>query len=790
MKRWSRILTAKVRAEAFSVANTTDAYEPSPRTRPKAKSRGWRLRAASGSICMDSARLHLARADDALRDLGVLCARGRRPDPAVSAPLFAAVRAALDAAELGLSEQESAPTAPTPAPLLSSPLRVLLAQAESRVLDAETAYNECASKPSTVQGLALLRRAHEDRAIANSAVQSARDAINSASEAVWGSWTASAIALAIARCDAALFATIPLPLSPLNHSDSTKRIMEFSRRIRGLVIKSILTDSENVNAAAAQIESVVAVAFVLFYIYRDLCGVAAVLEALDDSRIQDLSEVWKLVPVECARALQSLRDLTETENFDDIVTLTSDLLTHHYRGPNCRAVIPNILDFISAWPTSAEDVATANNILLLCAGFPGADARVLLESGNISQLLYGPPQYPEVDAAVFVRPMPVPWLLKPDIPVLDDLSRLPDGDLRCMHWVLESHISVLDVEDAEEGGLETAVHPKVDRDASADSDAWSAKSGDSKEALEALADIDPAIVSKLLVAGGGNAPPIAGVSDSALNTSFTGVTTGGVIDDLSALGQESWSDGGEERTSTDDEEYQARFNALSALLPKPPEDTPNKVAPSAVREAVRAVITFSTEEKPRKFTETIELQIGLKNYDPQRDKRFSGTVRLPNIPRPQMKICILADARDADHAKEISLDSMSVEDLKKLNKNKKAIKKLAKKYDQFLASEALIKQIPRLLGPGLSKAGKFPTPVTQQDNLGEKVSEIKATIKFQLKKVLCLGVAVGHVKMTEDELVANIMMSINFLVSLLKKNWQNVKSLFIKSSMGKPVRLY
>jgi large subunit ribosomal protein L10Ae len=46
---------------------------------------------------------------------------------------------------------------------------------------------------------------------------------------------------------------------------------------------------------------------------------------------------------------------------------------------------------------------------------------------------------------------------------------------------------------------------------------------------------------------------------------------------------------------------------------------------------------------------------------------------------------------------------MSVDDLKKLNKNKKLVKKLAKKYDAFLASEALIKQIPRLLGPGLSK---------------------------------------------------------------------------------------
>ena len=36
----------------------------------------------------------------------------------------------------------------------------------------------------------------------------------------------------------------------------------------------------------------------------------------------------------------------------------------------------------------------------------------------------------------------------------------------------------------------------------------------------------------------------------------------------------------------------------------------------------------------------------------------------------------------------------------------------------------------------------------------------------------------------------SLQMSINFLVSLLKKNWQNVKSLYIKSSMGKPYRLY
>jgi hypothetical protein len=49
-------------------------------------------------------------------------------------------------------------------------------------------------------------------------------------------------------------------------------------------------------------------------------------------------------------------------------------------------------------------------------------------------------------------------------------------------------------------------------------------------------------------------------------------------------------------------------------------------------------ILEGAKAKPRKFSETIELQIGLKNYDPQKDKRFSGTVKLPHIPRPKMKV--------------------------------------------------------------------------------------------------------------------------------------------------------
>ncbi|AQZ13155.1 RPL1B (YGL135W) and RPL1A (YPL220W) [Zygosaccharomyces parabailii] len=216
----------------------------------------------------------------------------------------------------------------------------------------------------------------------------------------------------------------------------------------------------------------------------------------------------------------------------------------------------------------------------------------------------------------------------------------------------------------------------------------------------------------------------------------------------------------------------------------------SKINSSHVRDHVKELLKYSTETKKRNFLETVELQVGLKNYDPQRDKRFSGTLKLPECPRPNLSICIFGDAFDVDRAKSCGVDAMSVEDLKKLNKNKKLIKKLAKKYSAFIASEVLIKQVPRLLGPQLSKAGKFPTPVSHADDLYGKVTDVRSTIKFQLKKVLCLAVAVGNVEMEEGILVNQILMAVNFLVSLLKKHWQNVGSLVIKSTMGPSYRLY
>jgi len=213
----------------------------------------------------------------------------------------------------------------------------------------------------------------------------------------------------------------------------------------------------------------------------------------------------------------------------------------------------------------------------------------------------------------------------------------------------------------------------------------------------------------------------------------------------------------------------------------------SKLQGETLKESVHKVLH---ERKKRRFLETVELQIGLKAYDTAKDKRFSGSVVLPYACRPNLKVCVLGDEVHCDEAKEAGLDFLGIEDLKKFKKDKKMVKKLAKQYDAFFASPAVIRQVPRLLGPGLNKAGKFPTLIEHKTPLKEKVDQLKCTVKFQLKKVTCMAVAIGNVKMSDADLELNIRLAVNFLVSLLKKNWQNVKCLYIKSSMGPSHRIY
>merc|ERR1711881_837219 len=92
------------------------------------------------------------------------------------------------------------------------------------------------------------------------------------------------------------------------------------------------------------------------------------------------------------------------------------------------------------------------------------------------------------------------------------------------------------------------------------------------------------------------------------------------------------------------------------------EQNPSRIP----HETIKSILDES-QQKKRKFTDTIELQVVLKNYDTQKDKRFAGSIKLPNVPRPRMSCCILGDAKHVGQAKAAGIPCMDVEGLKSFN---------------------------------------------------------------------------------------------------------------------------
>eukprot|EP00034_Subulatomonas_tetraspora_P000774 GABW01001042.1.p2 GENE.GABW01001042.1~~GABW01001042.1.p2 ORF type:complete len:94 (+),score=22.57 GABW01001042.1:27-308(+) len=84
----------------------------------------------------------------------------------------------------------------------------------------------------------------------------------------------------------------------------------------------------------------------------------------------------------------------------------------------------------------------------------------------------------------------------------------------------------------------------------------------------------------------------------------------------------------------------------------------SKISSEQLQKTIELMLKQS-QEKGRKFTESVELQISLKNYDPRKDKRFAGTLVLPHVARRNLHVCVFGDVVHLDAAKEAGVDCLS-----------------------------------------------------------------------------------------------------------------------------------
>ena len=195
-------------------------------------------------------------------------------------------------------------------------------------------------------------------------------------------------------------------------------------------------------------------------------------------------------------------------------------------------------------------------------------------------------------------------------------------------------------------------------------------------------------------------------------------------------------------------------------------------------------------EKERKFKESLELYITLKDIDVKKGFALNEVIQLPNQMSKPAAVCVMASGDMGLKAKEAKADEVLDNDnVNKLAEDKRASRKLINKYDFFLADTKLMPVVGKSLGQLLGPRGKMPTPVPFNAPIESFLSRFKTSFSVRVKNSLSISCKVGDSEMDEHQVAANAMAVINNLKGKFPNGDKNIRKYMIKTTMGKAVKL-
>ncbi len=204
-----------------------------------------------------------------------------------------------------------------------------------------------------------------------------------------------------------------------------------------------------------------------------------------------------------------------------------------------------------------------------------------------------------------------------------------------------------------------------------------------------------------------------------------------------------------------------------------------------INKALKTALDTAPE---RKFTESVELAFTLKDVDLKvPTNRVQEEVRLPHGRGKDVKIAMFAAGDSASKAKKGNVHIIDPSTIEDLGGNKKTAKRLANEYDYFLSEVPHMGSVGRFLGVVLGPRGKMPRPVPPTVDPSMIASGLRNTVVVRSRDKMTFHVAIGTVKQTEEELMENVMTVYNRVTSKLERGIGNIRSLYIKTSMGPSV---
>ena len=196
------------------------------------------------------------------------------------------------------------------------------------------------------------------------------------------------------------------------------------------------------------------------------------------------------------------------------------------------------------------------------------------------------------------------------------------------------------------------------------------------------------------------------------------------------------------------------------------------------------------QSKERKFTQSVEVMISLKEVDPKKtDLNINEIVYLPLPTSMQAKVCYIGSGDLAVRAKNAKANKvMEPAQLENYGGSKRDAKKLARSYDFFLADTALMPRIGKVLGQALGPKGKIPAPVPPNSPIEAMINRMRTAVRVRSRGSLGVMAKVGDSKLTESELAENIQAVVSAVTKKLPNGDRNIKTIMVKTSMGKPAK--
>ncbi len=196
------------------------------------------------------------------------------------------------------------------------------------------------------------------------------------------------------------------------------------------------------------------------------------------------------------------------------------------------------------------------------------------------------------------------------------------------------------------------------------------------------------------------------------------------------------------------------------------------------------------QSKERKFAQSVEVIITLKDLDPKKtDLNINEIVYLPHPTVKQAKICFIGGGDLAVRAKAAKANMvLDPSQLENYAGSKKDAKKLARSYDFFLADTALMPRIGKILGQALGPKGKIPTPVPPNASVETMINRMRTAVRVRGRGSLGVMAKAGDGVLTEPQLADNIQAVVAAMAKKLPNGDKNIKTIMVKTTMGKPAK--